>query len=262
MNVDGVTLSKGSAVRFGTDRQDFSLVTGRQLVLNDFDIAFADIVKSDMYYWYGVHVGGSLPGSTYYYEEAISLISAIPQEWGPGRAHNIDDVLVGTVPIGTDFISVKANLARTKDPSLRLTGTINPLLPPGSGDWINFGSGVSCIIEDTIPLKRKFGFILDGTNVYLRRFMSVTHETYTEDVTSFWTSGNAANITGWTYGANGKGIGMSLRDTYPYQYNGSGTQWFRQRTQSGHIAYDDNTDYSSTYTGTVIITPGTFGAAV
>lgn len=252
-----ISLKKGTTTRFDGNLKQFSLATPAQIIKSDVTIAFPDIVKSDMYYWTGQFVHDSLTGAIYYYEGAQSVINAVQQDWGPDRggSYYLAPTLLGTVPAGTDFLDLQVSISRTANPSQRFGKTITPHIPP-SGGFMNCRGG-SALLEDVNVFKRGFAVVVDGTNVYLRRYQSVTQQIYSD--ADFWSSGNSPdNVGRWTYGANGKGVGMSIRANRNYAYNGSGTSFYYKRNGSSHLPYDDNTNYAATYTATLIITPGNY----
>ena len=122
-------------------------------------VAFPDLVKDNAYYWKGVHVAPSSNTET-----AASYITA------PGQETALADILLGTVPGGTDYLDVKATITRTVNPTAMFGDTLPPVIPTGKAIQL---IGGSCLLEENASLTRGFAIILSGTNVYLRRYQSV-----------------------------------------------------------------------------------------
>lgn len=136
-----------------------------------------------------------------------SWSSLMPQEWGPTESNtnpvligsdlpapitrNLPEEFLGTVPAGTDYIDVRARITRTQAPPSFMQQSSPPVMFQ-EGQWIALPGG-SCPCEYFQPLARHFDIVLSGTNLYLRRYQSVSNLGRTK---INWGSG-PGNSYGW-----------------------------------------------------------------
>jgi hypothetical protein len=257
---DRVLLTKGGVTKFDTNLKSFGLDTPDKITLTATTITFPDLVKSNMYYWNGNH-----PDASHNTEQAAVFISFPKQEWNKDAAspYTLPDILVGTAPAGTDYLDLQVNLTRTTNPTAILGDTVKPLIP--AGYTVNCLGG-SCLLEHCAPLVRGFAVLLgdtnlDGTiNVYLRRYQSTRRDNRISGISTGWSSANSSSDGDrFTYGANGKGIAIYLAQQYgPTTVFDPSQTFTHQRGGSNGLSLTDATNFTSVYTGDLIITPGSF----
>lgn len=230
-----------------------NLIPSAAISLTAVVVSFPDLLKANAYYFEF--------GSPFGFDQDVcdSFITWLPQEWGPGRANDLAATALGTVPAGTDYLDVRAQLTRTSAPS-QIFGTDIPVLAQ-EGQWIALPGG-SCPLETTGDFSRGFEVVMSGTSVVLNRYQSVRNLASVP-----WRTDQHAGSTdnGWTHGAAGstapaavgaiseKGILVSRRDS-----KSSGTSVTKNRTGSNPCSVADNTNYGATYSVNLLITPGRY----
>lgn len=230
-------------VTFDTNLKSVNLMPSAAISMTGYSMVFPDLVKRNGYYYDAS--SASLTAS------CTSFITMILQEWGPGLAGNIPEVVLGTVPAGTDYLDVRVRLVRTDPPSNILTSPI--LVLPEENEWF-YCLGGSCPLETKSFFSRMFEVVISGSNVVLRKYQSVRDTTQT-----FWSGDQSSDITNhpsWTYGGGSsanKGFLVSQRQNKPSTDGGNIN---KNRGGSNQCSVADNTNYSSTYLVDFLITPG------
>ena len=253
-----MTITKDDRLVFSTDRPLLNLIPNSAIVLNDYDISFPA-------FWHGTvyHKLFDSSGPLNDLMGCASFTGFVEQEWGPGEAspNTLSDIIVGTVPDGTDYLDVMVNLTNTVVPAGWLDLTMKTNFP--AGETVKLEGG-SCLIEFFPGMRRLFEFVLDGTDVVLRRYQSITAN---GDVNRFYnnTSANMSpHYIGFVDGTNAaqdgvkkaiRGAIIQLKGMSAYagnqnDYNPGGSQDCSQTSPS----------YASTWSGDIVITPGRIGA--
>lgn len=241
---------------FDTDRKSVNLVPSGAFYLSGVGISFPDLDKANGY-MYNHSTGFAT-------SVCDSFITLLPQEWGPGRAHNLDYTYLGSIPSACDYLDVRVKItSRDVNPS-QVLGVDIKVIPP-IGEWINCPGG-SCPLEFT-TWARGFEVVRSGADIYMARYQTVKDA----GVTVPWRSDNAEHLggggdaDGWTHGAAGsqaaasvgavseKGIIVSHRESK----NTSGSIE-KTRTDTNHCTIDDNTNYGAHYYADMLITPGKY----
>lgn len=259
-------ITDGERETFNSALPQLNLIPDAAITLTDYSITFPDLWKGTFYWQRRRTVGGGIPGFPTTDEFACATYAAlVGQEWGPDKAapHNLPDITLGTVPEGTDYLDVMVNLTRTVDPALRLMVSIESFFP--QGEWVKLEGG-SCNIEGVHPLERLFEIILEGTNVILRRRQSVSEN---GDYRRQAGLANSENELRYFAGTN------APRDGNKFASFGERIQekgWDDDEAhrppgyEQGSISNDpcsmnySSKNYSSVWTGNIIIIPGRVGA--
>lgn len=152
-------------VALTTEAPMLNLIPDAAIDLVNYEIEFPS-------FWFGLAYlqgadsgGGGVEGCT-------TLSALVEQEWGPLAAspNTLTNAIIGTVPVGTDYLDVRINVNRTVNPSAILGLPFVPAIPPNT--WIKLEGG-SCVPEKQSGVARLFEIVLDGTNVVLKRYQSV-----------------------------------------------------------------------------------------
>lgn len=152
-----------------TDAVMTALIPDASFTLSGYDISFPD-------FWSGIIYHQTRQGPDAFGNSRFGCstwVGIVHQEWGPGEAspHNLPDIVLGTVPTGTDYLDCWVNLTRTVNPAnifdLQLAGNFP------QGQWVKLEGG-SCQIEIGAGVSRLFEIVLSGTNVLLRRYQSTS----------------------------------------------------------------------------------------
>lgn len=176
---------------------------------------------------------------------------------------NLPQQSLGTVPAGTEFLDVRVRLTKTKLGPIYFNNFRAFQFAP-DGQWISLQGG-SCPVEMLAYMMRHFDIVLEGTNVYLRRYQSVR----TFPLPGFTNVSNG-NVRGWvTNPANrgaemggfnnsrsGQGYPMVLLD---YKTEAAGTKfppWGTNSTNACAIGAD--IDYEVIYAMDYEIIPGRY----
>jgi len=218
-------------------------------------ITFPDFHHTNAYGFVSGDTGGGVIK-----QSCHSFVSIPFQEWGPSDAPGItdtlDDIVIGTVPDGTDIRLVRIKLTRTNAPD-QVNGTTVPV-EPVEGEWTNCDGG-SLLLEFLWPIVRMIWIRKasasngDGTtNLLLTRKQSIQKRKYTH-----WRSGNSPLSTGWTWGGTNGNYGhivKSIESKGPSTVVG-GVLTFR-RGDGAACSLTDSSDFSSTYTADIEVLPG------
>lgn len=230
---DRIQVIKGGVPIFDTNAKTFNRVTSEEVILTGQTITFPNFVNNTYGYFYLNGVGGG---------DACTTIGCIPpQEWSNAEPspRTLADIVLGSLPIGTDYIEVIVNLARTTTP-LAVFGTVT--WPIDIIENLDIAlKGGSCLVESQLGLQRLFDIVIVNTVVsgvitacdaVLRRKMSVTAQ------------GIHAFLPGFA--------------THQIDFRQGGGQFAGNTVQfgAGNACSIANTrNYQSVYTGTIRITP-------
>lgn len=259
MKAGALQLLVGAIKRFDILLKTFGLATPAQIIKGTvsipFTFAYPDPVHDTAYYW-----AGGFPDATHVSENAVLLATLVSGDWNKDAPspNTLPDILLGTVPPGTDFLDVQVDLTRTTNPSNIFGDPIKPYIL-GSGKVINAWGG-SCFLERCYPLTRGFEIVLVPNvnpllagSVYLRRFQSIAKPNI-----SWSGSNNPADSGVYTWGSQ-KGVPVSLIDYIAFYTRLDPSHVFiNQRGGPSGITTADTTDYTSVYSGIITITPGFF----
>lgn len=254
-----MVIESNGVTRFSTTSPLMNLVPDAAIQLSNYSIAFPDLWKGVIYHQTRrTTFSGDLFGCS-------TWVGLVEQEWGPDKAspNTLSDIVLGTAPAGTDYLDVMVNLTRTVVPDKRFDMDIRAGIV--EGQWIKLEGG-SCMVEGQGPLRRLFEIILVGTDVVLRRRQSVTANGEVNRITGgasinpkvfYFPGTNAPQDSGKlaSYGELIQQRGESGGDTHrPAGYeSGSSNNTECSRSLSGK-------SYASTWTGSLIITPGRISA--
>lgn len=247
---DGITV-------LDTSLDLMNLIPDEAIVLTGQAISFPSLYHGTIYHQTRVTVGPSdLFG-------CAAFAGLVAQEWGPGRANSIADTVVGTVPPGVDYLDVFCKLAWTSVPPGWIDTAMRSNMP--QNQWVKLEGG-SCRVEHFPGMRRLFEFVLDPAgspaatrNVLLRRYQSVTAN---GQVGRSYSHG-LGNVIGFIAGSGAPTSGGLASYGALLQTKGpSGGQ--NHRPPGAPISQDpcttSGTNYASTWTGDIIITPGRIGA--
>lgn len=253
-NADQRITDDDGHVVWDTGLKSLQMVPAAAVSLAGVSVVFPDFVKGWAYYY-------SYGGDLFPVSVCDVFATALPNEWGPGRAIDLPQTLLGTVPAETDHLDVQVRLTRTVNPSAWLGTTI--LVKPQVGEWFSAPEG-TCVVESLKWLQRMFVVVRDGTDVYLRRYQSV--ERLPEPFPNPWNNGmfpwivsnaefapNGAKNRGWLYGGGTNAhLGIALA-----KISSKGAVGGDNKNLSGDNACSlaDPTNFSSTYSVDFLITP-------
>lgn len=259
-------------LKWSSDRPPVNLLPESAWLTTSSTIAFPDFTKFVNYAYQRVSPssGNPPPWALSGSGDACQTVTMIDplQEW------NGDEITLGTVPTGVNYIDVRVNIAMTKAPSSFLEQATIPLIAPNQ--WVHLPGG-SGLIEANTVWRRLFTVALNGTSVVLRRKQTTAAipanavSRYGGIYNNAGINGNANIVSdraGWGWMNNG-GVGWvgSQRNGHPAAIidigqfsanNGASTPTSgakhptRERRCSTSIPHD----FSSTYAGTIVIRPG------
>ncbi len=229
--------------------------TSDKIVLTGLTISFPDFHHANAYGYAAGDTGGGV-----IQQSCHSFVTLPFQEWGPSDAPGItdtlSDVVIGTVPDGTDLRRIRVKLTRTSAPD-QINGNDVPV-EPQEGEWVNADGG-SMVLEFLWPLARMIWIRKaaasngDGTtNLLLTRKQSIQKRLYTH-----WRLNNSPTSTGWTYGGTNGMYGhivKSIQQKGPTIAPG-GVITYR-RGEGSQCSLTDTSDFSSTYMADIEIIPG------
>jgi hypothetical protein len=234
---------------------DWITVAGFNLVFPTFDVR--------THYGYVEGSDASQPGGGITGDACMTVGSFPAQEWGPngkipGRTFdvNLPEIVLGTVPAGVNDLDVRLTMSRTKAPSNYRQLAVPNAWPAGEVCL----DGGSASFEEIGPWRRGIWIGLDGTNVVLWRFQSV-NEPEPGQYPGTWVTANGAH--GWSrHGGAG-----SDKPNFAFQIDSrSGIGGWqinvgvgpRRRNNGGNSCSMSTAafDFSSIYTGTIVIRPG------
>ena len=187
----------------------------------------------------------------------------------------LDEIVLGTVPAGVNYIDVRVRLTQTKAPTHFLDQPVPQLI--ASNNWVHLPGG-SCLIEATTIWRRLFEIVLVGNSVRLRRHQSVAPAP-ADAISRFGgiysTTGTTADpwgltgyaVWGWVQSSPGAFMGTQ-RPGHPAAHiqtkqfssnNGHDvpTMGAKHPRRSNRCSIDNSShNFSSTYAGEIVIRPG------
>lgn len=232
--------TEGSDILWSTTRRPVILLPDEAITLTNFDISFPHPTM-DNAYALDVTIDPVFGTIT---TNCASYIGFRPQEFDSGLS-----AAIATLPAGANHFEVEVEMTRIVNPTNYLGKAFPKSLAEGERTWLNGGS---CQVERAGPLVRIFRFERSGNNICLRRKQSIKDA----GDQGIWAPGNSQTTgsggyqEGWTYGADPK---MWMANLIQQK---SGGNVNKRRGEVNACSIVDNSDYSSTWRGTVIITPG------
>lgn len=267
---DEFRVELANRVSFDTRRPSVQLFPANKIALTQ-TLTFGNLVSTIMYFHRGT-AGNATRCETW--------SALLPQEHGPhvGNAspqfvtyineyrlitRNIPSISLGTVPVGTNYIDVRARLRRTITPPVFLRQAPPYMFHP-ENQWINLPGG-SCICEYFSPLARSFDVVLDGTSVRLDMFQSTQDPGEVSDSIS----GNNSDGNFTRYGPEWGNYDRAPvgRAAFAVFFDGKGPDASSNKrppwgsTSSGSCSVGSVVDYTSQYSVDLEITPGRYRAA-
>jgi len=245
-----MTITKDGRLVFDTARPLMNLVPSAAITLTAKAISFPDLYKGTIYHQMRVSSGPPFNIDSF---GCASFSGLIEQEWGPGEANNLADETLGAVPAGTDYLDVMVNLTNTTVPGGWFDLAMRTDFP--SGEWVKLEGG-SCLIEGFPGLRRLFEIVLDGTNVKLRRWQSVT----ANGAVIRGNPSGVGNSTGYLAGTSA-GLDLAKYATYGALIQSRGPSITSNHRHNGtDPCSQSGPSYASTWTGDIVITPGRISA--
>lgn len=227
-----ITHSVGSRVVWSTSRPPLKLLSAP--IISPITVSYPDVAKGNAY-------GYNRRTSTIVLEACTSWVTMIPSSWDSGLS------LVATVPGGANYFEARMSLARTSNPSNYMGEPVPKVFPEGG--WVTL-NGRGAVIERIGNMVRTFRFERVGNGIYLRRKQSVFNNN--GNPTAPWASGNDPHTPGFTWG--GSPIGWICHTIEEKILASSSNN--RRRGDSGACSLSDPTNYASSWSGVIEITPG------
>lgn len=260
-------------LKWSSDRPPVNLLPQNSWVTTSATISFPDFSKFVNYAYQRVSPssGNPPPWALSGSGDACQTVTMIDplQEW------NGPDIILGSVPTGTNYIDVRVNLSQSKAPYPFLDQNVIPLIAPGQ--WVHLPGG-SGLIEATTIWRRLFTVVLSGTQIILKRKQSTSAipanatSRYGGIYSNASVNGDAyltSDRAGWGWMPNGSsGWQGSQRNGHPASLIAIGqfgsnsgatipTSGAKHPTRERRCSTDNsNHDFSSTYSGTITIRPG------
>jgi hypothetical protein len=238
------------------DLKAFALVPGGKLLLSGYSFTFANPTR-DLWYHHSATVQTN---ATTWVGGCASYTALLGEEWGPGRTHDVADVLLGDMPPYTDYVDARIKLTRTHAPA-NIMG--NPIPTICAGEWSDLQGGATVIEGWPSIFVREMALVLDhpgeaAVKCYLRLMTSIRRLSLTTAASN--------NATGWRVGSSNLGVfGKLEADGDPSTWTDIGqgpppANWLAKGGTSPCKSTVSG-DWSSTYTGDIEITPGRVSAA-
>lgn len=250
-------LEKDGVKRFDSAAFPVQFYPLDKAITGPISFSFSDFNKANAYGF----ARGLSPGSNY--RNSCSSFVTIPyQEWGPSELlpapdYILPDVVIGVVPGIADLLNIRLKVTRTNTPSQVNGEDLIPQLK--AGEWVDIHGGAA-LIEMLPPIMRMVRIMLsptlngDGTrNVILRRTQSVRRTRYT-----YWRSDGSASNSGWTHGGDARSAFGHIVSRIQLKDEGFLPDGSTALARNGArpCSLTDNTNYASTYSGEISITPG------
>lgn len=259
-----LTLTKAGRIVVNNNRRLLNLVPSAAISLIGYSISWPDVWRGTIYHQIRETIEFP-PGNNTDYFSAATFSGLVPQEWGPGRANTIADIVLGTVPDGTNYLDVLVSLTNTAAPGGWFELPMRTILPPGNVVKLEGGS---CRIEHFPGFKRKFEIVLDGTTVKLKRYQSVGNQTGALTSVRAFNAGALGNAIQWISGSNaGLNGSPAANAIYGALIDSKGPSAMNptHRPPGHNLGANDpaatgGPSYASTWTGDILITPGRIGA--
>lgn len=254
-------VDEGGRTALSTSKPLTGLIPNAAFTLPGYSISFPN-------FWSGIIYHQTRDGPDVFGNSTFGCstwIGLVAQEWGPAEAspRNLPDIVLGTVPTGTDYIDCWVNLTRTVNPANIFDLQLSSNFPQGV--WVKLEGG-SCYIEQFAGVSRLFEIVLSGTNVILRRYQSTAEGGNTSPPTLrnlpgaalgnqvFFFPGTNAPVDASKYALYGQKIDELVNYTTPTHrpagYEAGSASNVPCSTSTGGISY------ASTWTGDIRVTPG------
>jgi hypothetical protein len=211
-------------------------------------ISFPDFSKDIAYGFNLFNSGPPLNTTTMY---GMSIVKILPQ------TTTLPDIVLGSVPSSLiNYVDWRVVLSWTKQPSWARMNPVLSEITPGIQTDLRGGSA---LIEISGCFRRMIHVGLSGTSIVLSRKQSTRN--INENPTGGWAPGNSTHFPsggprpGWTYGVQQEGSFAYFID----KRAGGNNIW---RGASNGASLSDPTDYSSTWTGTLLVKPGRQNASI
>lgn len=250
-----LVLEDGARRVWSTDGKPVNLLPEANWLTVPVTFAFPDFIKRNAYL-FDIEINELTDVTT---TSCMSVSTILPGEWGFDKAapRTIADIGLGSVPIGVNYIDARVKLDRTNAPDDAFGFAIARVL---ANEW-SAGPGNSFQCEK-VPglLSRGFDVRLSGISVLLRRYQTVTANSNGID----WVPGNevynggGGKNEGWTYGGGSDAQNAHLMSII--QAKGPGGNVNKERGGSNACSLVDTKDYSSTWSGTIVVRPGYIAA--
>lgn len=248
----------GARESFNTANPMMILNPSAAINLTGYNMAFPDFWKGVIY----VQTRQTNPGPPFPTDihGCWTMTSPIPQEWGPSEAapNNLPDVVLGTVPSGTQYLQVWVNMTRTVVPANWLDIAFSSSFPEGQNVKLEGGS---CLVEQAPFCRRLFEVVLVGTNVVLRRYQSVMDGGWDRGNPGA-SNGNETFFYGGTNAPSGVGVSNANFGAIIDQKYGGGATHRPPGKEAGSANNDpcsmdiSGKSFASTWTGSIRIIPG------
>lgn len=225
---------------WGTDEPPVQLVRDAWQEI-PISIEFPDFPK-DIAYWFQ-RASDGFGGWAYY---GTSFVKMLPQEL------TLPDIVLGQVPSSlVNYVDWRVNLNWAKKPSNVIGLPVSSSVAEGKEVDLRGGSA---LLEYSMAYCRMVHIRLEGRDIVLSRRQSSSHD----DAIGSWRT-NVQDY-GWTYGISRLGAIVSYRGQSTI--NRGQYLWGAYRNGSNSAPMNDNTDYSSTWTGTLYVKPGRANATI
>lgn len=260
-------------LKWSSDRPPVNLLPESSWITTGATIAFPDFSKFVNYAYQRVSPssGNPPPWALSGSGDACQTVTMIDplQEW------NGEQITLGTVPAGVNYIDVRVNISQTKAPFSFLEQATIPLI--AGGQWVHLPGG-SGLIEANNVWRRLFTVALSGTTVVLRRKQTTAAipanavARYGGIYNNAGINGNAGivsdragwgwmptNVYSWQgYQRNGHPAALiAIGQFSPNNGASTPTSGAKHPTRERACSTNNSShDFSSTYSGTIIIRPG------
>lgn len=240
-----IYLENGGYRTWSSDGRPVNLLPIASRITQPLTVAFPDFTKRNAYAL-DVYIDPMFGDTT---TSCGSWSTIIPQEWSSGNT------VLAPLPEGCNFVDVRVTLNRTKNPDIVTVHAPINILPTQQ----TFLPGGSALCERAPIWKRAFHIVISGSNIVLWRQQSV----YDGPNGINWADGNSQYTSnggyreGFTYGG---GSGAQNGHLAKIIQGKSGGSVNKRRGESNGCSLNDNTDHSSTWTGSVQLWPGYIAA--
>lgn len=237
-----VLVMRDGEIRLDTSGELMNLIPSSSFTVSGYTFSWPTLSQVTYYVWRNYGLG------TYACDSYAAMTA---QEYGPGRANNLPEATIGTVPVGTDYLDILVNIQRTVSPSGFLDLPMRTDMP--QNQWVKLEGG-SCLIEFMNGFRRTFEIILDGTDVKVRRYQSVTANGPISGTFPFasGTTGSLPNRSG-LMGSSGPAILGALKSSGgPDAQNHRPSNEPNPQSSCSQAAIN----YASTWVGNILVVPG------
>lgn len=267
----------GGQIRWSTGLPPVNLLPEANWIESSLTVAFPDFSKFINYghtRWYSPPTWQG-PGNTWTPSNSQDTCVSVTMIEPENRV--LSAITIGSVPSGVNYIDVRVKLSRSNSPHNFRDQAVPSLIP---NEWVCLPGG-SCLVEATEIWRRSFDIVLSGTTVQLIRRQSVVDPgpepdlpgTLPEENGWLPRSGAGANpwgqssYQGWGWISGGDFAGTyraghmsALIEQKPPSSNpGHDTPSYgaKHPRRSNACSLNNSAhDFSSTFTGQIIVRPG------